>query len=96
MTLRFWSLAWASWLTITLGSFAALEWLAYRHRKHPTLSRTLARWGGLQPVKPWGRYTPVLFVGCWLALAAHVVRLARASTPNHSPNHPGEEWRQRC
>ena len=69
-----WSLAWAAWLTGTLGSFAWLEAVALRRRTHPTLTRTLQRWLGLSPRTRRGPAAMVGFTGFWVWLCVHVAR----------------------
>lgn len=69
-----WSLAWAVWLTATLGSFAWLEAVALRRRCHPTLTRTLRRWLGLQPARRHGPAALLGFASVWVWLVVHLAR----------------------
>lgn len=78
MSRRAWSAAWATWLAGTIGSFAWLEAAALRKQCHPTLSRTLARWMGVQPQTRWGRYAPAIFMAFWTWLTVHVTRMPAA------------------
>lgn len=66
--------AWAIWLVATIGSFAVLEYIAYRTDRFPTLSRTLQRWLGVEPRNRWGAVSPFVFAvgGSWLSW--HVAR----------------------
>lgn len=66
--------AWACWLVGTVGSFAALETVAYRTNRLPTLSRTLQRWLGVEPRNRWGAVSPFVFMlgGSWLSW--HIAR----------------------
>jgi hypothetical protein len=75
MSQRAWSAAWGVWLGTVLTSFGVLEGLALSRRTHPTLSRTLARWMGVHPPTPWGRYGPAVFLAFWTYLTVHVARL---------------------
>ncbi|GEL20847.1 hypothetical protein [Pseudonocardia asaccharolytica] len=72
---RAWDLAWAAWAAATLSSFAWLEAAALRRARHPTLSRTLARWLGVHPRRPWGRAAPLVFLMFWAWLTVHVTRI---------------------
>lgn len=69
-----WSAAWACWLTATLGSFAWLETVALRRRCHPTLTRTLRRWLGLDPRHRYGPAALAAFGATWVWLIVHVGR----------------------
>lgn len=65
---------WAAWLAGSLGSFAVLEFLAYRREIFPTLSATLARWLGTHPPTTRGKVGLALFAAAWLVLTAHIGR----------------------
>ena len=52
-----WPVAWAVWLVTFAASFGVMEWLSGKE----TLSATTRRWLGIDPPKPWRRYTIVLF-----------------------------------
>lgn len=71
---RTWDLAWAAWLTGTVGSFAVLEYLAYHRRLHPTLSATLRRWMGVDPRASRHVAMKIGFAGFWVWLTVHVTR----------------------
>lgn len=65
------NVVWAIWLGLTLAGFGVVEGLALA-TKHTnwTLSATLRRWLGVQPVKPWRWAGVLVFAGflCWLIL----------------------------
>lgn len=65
--------AWAIWLTATVGSFVALEIVAFRGHL-PTLTRMLWGWMGVRDTGWWGQLAPVLFLGFWTWLTVHVLR----------------------
>lgn len=69
-----WSLAWAAWLTTTVGSFAWLETMALRRHCHPTLTRTLRRWLGLDPRTRYGPAALISFAAVWVWLVVHLAR----------------------
>jgi hypothetical protein len=64
-------LAWACWL---VGTIAALETVAYRTQRLPTLSRTLRRWLGVEPRSRWGAISPFVFVAGGASLSWHIAR----------------------
>ena len=66
---------WEFWAALVLASFGVLEYLAFRRRQHRTLSRALQSWLGVAPRRRWGRLGPLAFLGGWIVLTAHVVRL---------------------
>jgi hypothetical protein len=67
-------LAWACWLVGTIGTFAALETIAYRTQRLPTLSRTLRRWLGVEPRSRWGAISPFVFAAGGASLSWHIAR----------------------
>jgi hypothetical protein len=67
-------LAWAAWLVGTVGTFAALETIAYRTQRLPTLSRTLRRWLGVEPRSRWGAISPFVFAAGGASLSWHIAR----------------------
>lgn len=67
-------LSWAAWLIATIASFAALETIAYRTSRIPTLSRTLQRWLGVEPRSRWGAVSPFVFAGAGAWLSWHIAR----------------------
>jgi hypothetical protein len=67
-------LAWAAWLIGTIGTFAALETIAYRTQRLPTLSRTLRRWLGVEPRSRWGAISPFVFAAGGASLSWHIAR----------------------
>jgi hypothetical protein len=67
-------LAWACWLVGTIASFAALETVAYRTQRLPTLSRTLRRWLGVEPRNCWGVISPFVFAAGGASLSWHIAR----------------------
>ena len=75
MARRLWPWAWHAFVAGTLAVFGVLEWAAFRHRRHRTLSRALQAWLGVHPRRRWGRLGPLAFAAGWLALCVHIVRL---------------------
>lgn len=67
-------LAWAFWLVGTAASLIALEAIALRTHRLPTLSRTLRRWLGVQPRCRWGAVSPFIFLGAGSWLTWHIAR----------------------
>lgn len=65
MTDTAWRWAWPTWLAASATSFVVLEHAAFVQQKHPTLSRSLARWMR-------GRLGLVAFAAGWFALTAHL------------------------
>lgn len=75
MAKHIWPWAWHAFVAGTLTAFAVLEWAAFRHRRHRTLSRALQAWLGVAPRRRWGRLGPLVFASGWIALTVHVLRL---------------------
>lgn len=71
MRQRLWRVAWPSYLVGAAISFGVLEWAAYKHGKHPTLSRELRLW--LRCESHPG--AALIFVAAGLAMAHHLVSL---------------------
>lgn len=72
---RAWSAAWSIWAAAVAISFSVLEGLALSRRSHPTLSRTLARWLGVNPPTRWGRAAMFGFAAFWTWMTVHVARI---------------------
>ena len=63
---------WAAWLAGSAASFAALEYVAFRTERFPTLSRTTAAWLGINPTYRYHRYTKGAAVVAWVAFVVHL------------------------
>jgi hypothetical protein len=70
-----WRYAWPAWLMSTAVSFSILELAAFRYRKHPTLSRCLARWLGVHPRAQHVHFGMASFVAAWFWLTIHIYRI---------------------
>lgn len=71
MARKIWPWAWTAYLSSATAAFAVLEWLAYRHGKHPTLSRELRRWTGGTRC----RWSSLVFTAAGAWLSWHVASL---------------------
>ena len=79
MAEHIWPRAWEAFVAGVLVTFVVLEWAAFRHRRHRTLSRALQAWLGVRPRKRWGRLGPLAFVAGWILLTVHVIKLEAES-----------------
>lgn len=68
-------LTWGIWIGAVLGSFAAIETVAYRTSRPGTLSRSLSRWFGIHPRCRRRYVSAAAFLGFWLALWVHLETL---------------------
>lgn len=68
-------LVWGAWIGAVLGSFAAVESIAYRTSRPHTLSRSLRRWFGLDPRCRRRYFSAAALAGSLLALWIHLETL---------------------
>lgn len=93
-------LFWGVWLGTVVGSFAALEAVAYRTSRPATLSRSLRRWFGIHPRSRRHYFSAVGLIGGCVALLVHLETLpplpsgddfVYRSRGDESSNHFGDD-----
>lgn len=68
-----WRRFWAVWTALVLGSGIGLDTVAYvRHGWDATLTASVRRWSGLEPVCSRGRFGQTLLLGFFGWLGAHL------------------------
>jgi Na+/H+ antiporter NhaC len=66
--MNYWDYIWAGFLTAVMLIGAILEWLGYISGKNGTLSDTLRRWLGIDPVQHYRNMAVPLFISGVIAI----------------------------